>query len=81
MKIPKTHRVVDATFCQVSSPLGVVAMERAENEGWPMLPDFAEALPSVAQASVARRVAHQVVRHFRNEYRFWSGLPEVAREA
>lgn len=78
----KHHRIVDADFSQrISSHQAMVAIEAAENEGWPMLPAVAEALPSMAKASAVHRAASQVVNHFHDEYRFWSGQSAVVRVA
>lgn len=78
----KHHRIVDANFSQwISSRQAMVAIEAAENEGWPMLPASAEALPSMAKASAVHRAAYQVMNHFHDEYRFWSGRSAIVRAA
>lgn len=57
-----------------------VAVEKAENEGWPILPSIVEVQPSIAKANAARRAMKHVTRHFYSELKFWSGLPEVRQK-
>lgn len=76
MKRDKSHRVVIADFGEcVAAMQASVAVERAENEGWPIIPLAMEEPPSVARTGVVRRAAKHVANHFHNEYRFWSGHP------
>ena len=79
MKTYKGHRVVSAKFGEGIAALQTSgAVERAENEGWPIIPLAMEGPSSVARTGAARRAAKHVVNHFYNEYRFWSGHPESA---
>lgn len=80
MKRDKGHRVVSADFGEcVAAIQASVAVERAENEGWPVIPLAKEEPDSLARTGVVRRTAKHVANHFRSEYRFWSGHPESAR--
>jgi hypothetical protein len=76
------HRIINVDFNQrIAGQQTVVAMESAENEGWPLPPNSAEALPSNADAGIIQRAATQVMHHFHDEYRFWSGQPAIERTA
>jgi len=80
MKTYKGHRVVSANFGESIVALQTsVAVERAENEGWPIIPIATEGPSSVARSGAVRRAAKHVINHFCNEYRFWSGRPESVR--
>ncbi len=76
MKRDKGHRVVSANFGEcVAAMQTSVAVERAENEGWPIIPLAMEEPPSIARTGAVRRTAKHLANHFHNEYRFWSGHP------
>lgn len=76
MKRNKGHRVVSANFGEcVAAMQTSVAVERAENEGWPIIPLAMEEPPSIARTGAVRRTAKHLANHFHNEYRFWSGRP------
>ena len=80
MKRDKGHRVVSANFGEtIAARQTSVAVERAENEGWPIIPIATEGPSSVARSGAVRRAAKHVINHFCNEYRFWSGRPESVR--
>lgn len=80
MKTHKQHRIVNAAFGRdISLSQTLMAVECAENEGWPIIPLAMEGLPSVARTGGVRRAARHLVHHFYSEYRFWSGLPEGVR--
>lgn len=78
----KQHRIVNVDFDpRIAGQQTMVAMESAENEGWPLPPNPAEALPSDADTGIVQRAATRVVHHFHDEYRFWSGQPALDRSA
>jgi len=82
MKRDKGHRIVSANFGEtIAARQTSIAVEKAENEGWPMLPSIVDAQPSTANANAVRCVIKHVTRHFHGEWRFWSGLPEVRHKA
>lgn len=82
MERQKQHRIVNVDFNQrIAGQQTLVAIESAENEGWPLPPNSAEALPSDVDTGIIQRAATQVIHHFHDEYRFWSGQPPVDRTA
>lgn len=78
----KGHRVVSAKFGEGIAAMQISgAVERAENEGWPIPPSAVESRPSIAKASAVRHVAKHIACHFRSEFRFWTGFPERRQKA